>query len=325
MRAWTNHSSVVDIIRDEVINGKIRDDDKEELDTVFKELDDYESFQLSALHKSVLGISGISLEKQLAVSTADIDAPDSLGRTSLSAAAWRGDVDAVDLLLQHGALPNICTPTEISPLHRAIEGRDYRCVQLLVQHGANVSHKNIRGRTPLHYSCRVSDGGQVCALLLLQPGIEVDAEDHGGSRAIHEAVIHQKLPQLELLRDHGAEINCLTRSGNSPLHLAVAQNDTAMAKVLLDAGADPHINGDSLLHTAARRSNAEMLGFLADSIQGMGAESRDREGQTWMSLFQARDDETTAAMAECLHQMCRPVENVASVNGGDAGVEREDV
>jgi ankyrin repeat protein len=317
---------VVDIIRDEVINGKVKPGDKDELATIFQDLDDYESFQLSLLHKTVLGITGISLATQLAASTANIDAPDSLGRTSLSAAAWRGDADAVETLLRHGARPNICTPTEISPLHRAIEGRNYRCVQLLVEHGAEVSHRNIRGRTPLHYSCRIEDGGEVCALLL-RSGAEVDAADHGGARAIHEAVVHRKLPQLRLLLEHGAEVDCLTRSGDFPLKLAVTQNDVASATALLDAGADPRLDGDALLLTAASHADGHMLGFLAGRIWGMSDEVRDRDGNGWLALFRERQDEPTAAMAESLRQMCRPAEETdepaCKVGGGQEQVHSD--
>jgi ankyrin repeat protein len=264
------------------------------------------------VHKSVLGISGISLPTQLASSTAFIDAPDSLGRTSLSAAAWRGDAAAVDLLLRHGANPGICTPTEIFPLHRAIEGRSYACVALLVEHGADVAHANVRGRTPLHYACRVDDGGEVCALLLSGRGatvVDVDAQDHGGGRPIHEAVGRGLLPQLRLLLEHGADVDCCTRTGDFPLKLAVGRSDVALARALLDAGADPRVGGGSLLLTAASCADAGMLELLAGQVWGMDAAVRDGEGNTWESLFRARGDEATEVMAECLRRMCRQAED----------------
>ena len=101
----TLRRSVIDIVRDERLNGKMSDDTVAQFASVFDEIHDYESFQLSPLHKSIVGISPLTLESQLLVSTVYIDSPDSLGRTALSAAAWRGDISAVQTLLQYGASP----------------------------------------------------------------------------------------------------------------------------------------------------------------------------------------------------------------------------
>ncbi|KAF9776353.1 hypothetical protein IL306_005491 [Fusarium sp. DS 682] len=299
----TLRRSVIDIVRDEVINGKVDKEQKEEFDTIFDELNDYESFQLSPLHKSLLGISPLCLQMQLAASTVSIDTPDSLGRTTLSAAAWRGDASSVRTLLAYGASPNICTPTEISPLHRAIEGRTYECVRLLIEHGADVNHENKRGRLPLHYSCRIADEGEMC-WLLLQSGADVDAEDHGASRAIHEAVVHRKLPQLKMLLEHGAETDCLTKDGEFPLKLAVARNNIDMVQALLGAGANPHLHRDSLLHAAARYADGNMLRFLAANLRGMDGEAQDHDGNTAMAVLQERQDKPTEEMCRCLLHIC---------------------
>ena len=97
----TLRRSVLDIVRDERINGEISEDQISRLAAIFDEIDDYESFQLSPLHKSILGISSLSLESQLQATTVFIDSTDSLGRTALSAAAWRGDASAVRILLKY--------------------------------------------------------------------------------------------------------------------------------------------------------------------------------------------------------------------------------
>lgn len=296
-------SSVIDVVRDEVINGKVSREQKEELDTIFDELNDYESFQLSPLHKSVLGISPISLQTQLAASMGSIDIPDSLGRTTLSAAAWRGDAESVRILLAYGASPNICTPTEISPLHRAIEGRSFECVRLLIEHGADVNHENKRGRLPLHYSCRIGDEGEMC-WLLLQSGADVNAGDHGASRAIHEAIVHKKLPQLKMLLKHGAETDCLTKDGNSPLKMAVERNNIDMVRVLLDAGANPHLQDDALLHAIARSADIVMLRLFAANLQDMNGGALDHYGNTAMAVLRARQGEVSEEMCQCLHRLC---------------------
>lgn len=249
----TLRRSVLDIVRDERINGKISEDQVVQFASVFDEIDDYESFQLSPLHKSILGISSLNLESQLQATTMFIDSPDSLGRTALSAAAWRGDASAVETLLQFGASPNVCTPTELSPLHRAIESRSFECVELLLAYGAEINHQNKRGRSPLHYACRIPDSGRI-AQLLLDHGADVNAEDHGGSQALHECIIHHQAPQLELLLPRVDDVNAYAADGKASVHLAICNDNVPAFEALLVAGADSRQKtkqGSTILHVAA--------------------------------------------------------------------------
>jgi ankyrin repeat protein len=262
--------SVIDIVRDERLNGKMSDDTVSQFASVFDEIDDYESFQLSPLHKSILGISSLTLESQLLVSTVYIDSPDSLGRTALSAAAWRGDVSAVQTLLQYGASPNVCTPTELSPLHRAIESRSYECVDILITYGADVNRKNKRGRSPLHYACRIPDGGRI-ARLLLDNGADVNAEDHGCSQALHESIIHHKFPQLELLLPLVIDVNAYTADGKTAIHLAICNDNVDAFKALLAAGAEfrkTTKKGSTSLHMAACSASSSTIVALSE-IDGL--------------------------------------------------------
>jgi ankyrin repeat protein len=261
--------SVIDIVRDEGINGKISDELLSQLAVVFNEIDDYESFQLSPLHKSILGISPLDLEAQLAASTVYIDTPDSLGRTALSAAAWRGDASAVRGLLEYGASPNVCTPTELSPLHRAIESHSYECVELLLAHGADVNHQNKRGRSPLHYACRIPDGN--IAQLLLERGANVNAEDHGSSQPLHECVIHNRTAQLDLILPHVADVDSYTADGKTAVHLAICNDNLIGLGRLLDAGADfqkSTRSGSTSLHMAACSASLTTVKALSE-IDGL--------------------------------------------------------
>lgn len=317
--------AVIDIIRDELINGKITDDQKEEFDCVFDELDDYESFNLSPLHKTVVGLSRVSLEMQLSTSTKHIDVTDSLGRTVLSAAAWRGDAKSVCTLLRFGASANICTPTELSPLHRAIEGRSYECVELLIQYGANVNHRNKRGRLPLHFACRIDDDAKICELLL-RSGAIVDGEDHGKGRPLHEAVVHGKIPQLKALLKYGADVNCQTVDCEFPLNIAIAKNNVEAIHLLLNAGATQSLAtmaGRTIVHTAAECANSETLLVLAGSLlKGLNGDEKDNEDCTPSQLFDARceveDVDLRAAFVRLL-------ESVRCAEAAESYFEKDDV
>ncbi|OCK90071.1 ankyrin [Cenococcum geophilum 1.58] len=291
--------AVIDIVRDESVNGMLDPKQRDEFCGIFHEMEDYESFQLSPLHKSILGLSQVNLEMQLSTSTAWIDVQDTLGRTPLNVATWRGNVSAVSTLLKYNASPMICTPTEMSPVHRAIEGRSYECVHLLLQYGADVNHKNKRGRQPLHYCCRIDDNARICSLLL-QSGGHVNGQDHGAGRPIHESIMHNKLPQLALLISYGAEVDCKTSKGEFPLNLAVGNSNVEAIRLLLDAGADPSLQtnlGHTILHTAAVSADMETLRFLASvELRGLSHQTQNKKGETARDLFNLRCDSNPAEL-----------------------------
>lgn len=86
---------------------------------MFTDTDCLDRRKLTLLHRIVLGLVGIDLKAYLETSTKEIDIIDRSGRTPISMAAGRDDSDAVKLLLDCGANPNITSPGEGSPLHVA--------------------------------------------------------------------------------------------------------------------------------------------------------------------------------------------------------------
>ncbi len=59
------------------------------------------------LHRIVLGLSLLDLEKEVQLDRDGIDATDALGRTALMSAPARGDQQAVTTLLSYRADPNL--------------------------------------------------------------------------------------------------------------------------------------------------------------------------------------------------------------------------
>ncbi|XQJ27244.1 ankyrin/TPR repeat protein [Leishmania guyanensis] len=79
-----------------------------------------------------------------------INAVDKHGGTALFTALFMKKVDAVEFLVEHGATVNIAIAEDGStPLHIAVEHANSECVRLLCSYGADVSAKNVEGKTPL--------------------------------------------------------------------------------------------------------------------------------------------------------------------------------
>lgn len=78
--------------------------------------------------------------------------------SALHAAASRGRLDALKLLLAHGADVNAVEGWGASPLIAAAKSGCTECVTSLLKAGANPDHRDMNGRTALDYSASGSPG-----------------------------------------------------------------------------------------------------------------------------------------------------------------------
>ena len=79
------------------------------------------------------------------------------GQSPLIRCSIVGFAEGVDLLLRSGADVTYSSPDKAgdiymkTALHLAVGNKNYRCVQLLLEHGADRSAKDAQGLTPLDY------------------------------------------------------------------------------------------------------------------------------------------------------------------------------
>jgi ankyrin repeat protein len=84
------------------------------------------------------------------------------GETPLHVAVSRGDLPAVEVLLQNGANVNGSGENTETPLHVAIRQRNPAAVQLLLQHGARLDVRSEFARTPPEEAARcVNEANQI--------------------------------------------------------------------------------------------------------------------------------------------------------------------
>jgi ankyrin repeat protein len=113
-------------------------------------------------------------------------------------------------------------------LHHAVEALQPELVELLLDHGANVSEVDPTGKTPLHRCADIRQAPQEPAAIM-----------------------------ASLLLDRGADPNARSWDDVTPLHQAVRARNLAVVKVLLARGADPNardkIRGSTPLRRAVLR------------------------------------------------------------------------
>ncbi|HEX9688097.1 MAG TPA: ankyrin repeat domain-containing protein [Thermoanaerobaculia bacterium] len=111
-------------------------------------------------------------------SRANAFAPD--GFTPLGLAAFFGHPEAVRLLLENGADPNLASANaqRVAPLHSAVAGGKVEIVRMLLARGADVHARQDLGFTALHGAA--VGGGEEMIRLLLDQGADPAARNVAG-------------------------------------------------------------------------------------------------------------------------------------------------
>ncbi len=102
-------------------------------------------------------------------------------------------IDVALLLLNNGALVQSREPYEQSPIHEAADV-DSECIQILLDHGADIDHQNRYGRTALMIAAEDDDAD--CIKTLINNGASVHILNGDKQTALDIAVEHDKLDNL---------------------------------------------------------------------------------------------------------------------------------
>lgn len=197
------------------------------------------------LHVAVLENNRTAI-KMLIQKGADVNGKNKVGLSVLDLALSKNNAEITGLLVSAGAkkksgLANKQFKGGNTLLHDAAIRNDSKQAAKLIKEGANVNAVNQKGRTPL-YSTQWSDKHFDMVVLLLNQGADPNIMPRKGSEPLLQRVIRQrenkqhrirpydlvhKEKMIELLLDHGAEINAQNSSGDTALHKLVYLGQTA--------------------------------------------------------------------------------------------------
>jgi serine/threonine-protein phosphatase 6 regulatory ankyrin repeat subunit B len=196
-------------------------------------------------------------------------------------AAASGQLDAIRLLVNYGALVDAADDSGKTALMYAAS-RDYvKIVRFLVQSGAHVNVRDTRRWTALHYA--VSGNAKASVEYLIDTGSQVNEADSEGETALLLAAHHLKQNEIRLdnekatrqiialLLDQGASVNRLDRLSL----IAVEARNIEAARLFLKHGANPNVRddtGSTPLNSACLDENEPiaslLLSFRADPNVG---------------------------------------------------------
>lgn len=122
------------------------------------------------LHLAAIKGDMVAVERLLETGAA-ASAKDHAGWTPLHEACNHGHVDVATVLLEWGAAINIPGFGNNTPLHDAVDNARVECVRLLVSRGADVNARNSRGETPMDLAVTPAVRDALChtSVLDIQP------------------------------------------------------------------------------------------------------------------------------------------------------------
>lgn len=203
----------------------------------------------------------------------------------LHAAVRKSDLAEAATLIANGVDVNVRDASGSTPLLEAAYAGNVEMCQFLLQHGADVNAHNLEtGSTALQYA--VANGRVAVEKVLLSAGARTDARFHGQETLLHIAAARGNPQVVEPLLLAHADVTAADANENSPLDDAVMHGHLEVVNLLIAHGADAKrthsLDGRGTLHEAAIEGFALLVQLLIRA--GADPLARDRSGQTPLDL-----------------------------------------
>ncbi|XP_028296256.1 ankyrin repeat and SOCS box protein 2-like isoform X2 [Gouania willdenowi] len=221
------------------------------------------------LFKAIRDGDLMKVQDLLKLPETNLTIPNKQGWFSTHQAAFYGQSDCLQLLLSaQPRLTNQRTSHGESSLIVSVSREQLRCVQVLLENGADPDIPNSDNETPLY------------------KGADVNSEAADGATALYEACKNGHKAVVEMLLSHNADANKPGKRGLLPLHIATQQGSDAIVSMLVPVTSKTRVkrSGISPLHLAAERNRDNILESLIEDGFDVNAELSDER----CSLYEDR-------------------------------------
>ena len=123
-----------------------------------------------------------------------------------------------------------------SPLHSAAYYGDIEMVQVLLDYGVDVNTRNSHGGTPLYFAPNSYSNDPGAVRLLLDRGANPNLGTKDGDTPLYEALRYGRVEMARLLIEHGASVDVKGKDGMTPLEVALSYGHDEIVKLLMEHG-----------------------------------------------------------------------------------------
>jgi len=219
---------------------------------------------------------------------------DTLTLPPLHKAAVENNTTAVRELLACGSDVDDRDEKGATPLHLAANRCSTEVAQLLLAHGADPNSRTSRGgQTPLHAAAHAGFPLLAVLDLLREHGADIEARDDSGNTALHWAAMRGHCVEAEFLVIEGADVDARRTDGNTPLLLAALQGYEGVISALIHQGANVNIVGTgglTPLYYATVKGHLASVKVLLESKADVNVQSNDGVTALWMAAWQGHTD-----------------------------------
>ena len=251
-----------------------------------------EAYGEACLHKAVICNCSIEVLQEIIDHGANVNLANKRNETALTAACFCKNDDAVNVLLNASANPNIADEAYGETcLHKAVT---WNCIievlQEIIDRGANVNLANKRNETALTAACFYVNGDAINVLLNASANPNI-ADEAYGDTCLHDAVAANC--SIKVI-DHGANVNATNKKNETALTIACFNQNVGAINVLLNALADPNIadeaDDDTCLHYAVKEDcSIEVLQAIIE--HGVDLNATNKENRTALMIACCRKNE----------------------------------
>ncbi|XP_063912691.1 ankyrin-3-like [Zophobas morio] len=180
-----------------------------------------------------------------------------------------GTVDIITLLVENGIDVNAKNKNGTTPLQLACKHTVYEKVEMLLTCGALTNLMDEENNNALHYASNSEYENQHIINLLIQKGVDVNAQNKYGTTALQLACKNGVYGNTEILLEYDASIKITDENNQSALHYALESeaDNQCVIKLLIEKGIDINTrseNGTTALQLACKKGVYDLVDMLLE-------------------------------------------------------------